>query len=78
MIVVKSKERGARTKVNACAYSQDGSLIGGGTPNVIYFTRLCVNSAPDSLYGWRTSHVADQVKLRTTEYDDRGSPCEGI
>ena len=31
VIVVKSKERGARTKVNACAYSPDGSLIGGGT-----------------------------------------------
>ena len=30
MIVVKSKERGARTKVNACAYSHDGGLIGGG------------------------------------------------
>ena len=30
VIVVKSKERGARTKVNACAYSPDGSLIGGG------------------------------------------------
>ncbi|CDO72430.1 hypothetical protein BN946_scf184977.g130 [Trametes cinnabarina] len=29
VIVVKSKERGARTKVNACAYSPDGSLIGG-------------------------------------------------
>lgn len=30
VIVVKSKERGARTKVNTCAYSPDGSLIGGG------------------------------------------------
>ena len=30
VIVVKSKERGARTKVNACAYSPDGSLIAGG------------------------------------------------
>ncbi len=30
VIVVKSKERGARTKVTSCAYSLDGSLIGGG------------------------------------------------
>ncbi|RPD63153.1 transcription factor [Lentinus tigrinus ALCF2SS1-6] len=29
VIVVKSKERGARTKVTTCAYSPDGSLIGG-------------------------------------------------
>ncbi|KAI0361849.1 transcription factor [Trametes cingulata] len=29
VIVVKSKERGARTKVNACGYSPDGGLIGG-------------------------------------------------
>lgn len=33
VIVVKSKERGARTKVTACGYSPDGSLIGGGTYN---------------------------------------------
>ncbi|TFK41387.1 transcription factor [Crucibulum laeve] len=29
VIVVKSKERGARTKVTACNYSPDGGLIGG-------------------------------------------------
>ncbi|KAI0374379.1 transcription factor [Pilatotrama ljubarskyi] len=29
VIVVKSKERGARTKVTACGYSPDGALIGG-------------------------------------------------
>ncbi|KAF7982061.1 hypothetical protein HWV62_30348 [Athelia sp. TMB] len=29
VIVVKSKERGARTRVNACAYSPDGNMIGG-------------------------------------------------
>ncbi|CCM02207.1 uncharacterized protein FIBRA_04287 [Fibroporia radiculosa] len=29
VIVVKSKERGARTKVTACGYSPDGTLIGG-------------------------------------------------
>lgn len=29
VIVVKSKERGARTRVNACGYSQDGNMIGG-------------------------------------------------
>ena len=30
VIVVKSKERGSRTKVTACGYSTDASLIGGG------------------------------------------------
>ncbi|KAL7424891.1 hypothetical protein Q5752_000577 [Cryptotrichosporon argae] len=30
VIVVKSKERGARTNVTACAYSPDGTLIAGG------------------------------------------------
>jgi len=30
VIVVKSKERGARTKVLTCNYSPDGNLIGGG------------------------------------------------
>ncbi|PPQ80015.1 hypothetical protein CVT26_011897 [Gymnopilus dilepis] len=34
VIVVKSKERGARTKVTACNYSPDGNLIGGGTRSV--------------------------------------------
>ncbi|KAI0786018.1 transcription factor [Abortiporus biennis] len=29
VIVVKSKERGARTKVTTCGYSPDGNLIGG-------------------------------------------------
>lgn len=29
VIVVKSKERGTRTKVTTCAYSYDGNLIGG-------------------------------------------------
>lgn len=31
VIVVKSKERGARTKVLACGYSPDAGIIGGGT-----------------------------------------------
>jgi len=30
VIVVKSKERGTRTKVSTCAYSTDGTIIGGG------------------------------------------------
>lgn len=30
VIVVKSKERGTRTKVTTCTYSYDGNLIGGG------------------------------------------------
>jgi hypothetical protein len=30
VIVVKSKERGTRTKVMSCAYSRDGKMIAGG------------------------------------------------
>jgi WD40 repeat protein len=30
VIVVKSKERGARTKVMSCSYSPEGNMIGGG------------------------------------------------
>src|SRR5260221_2779036 len=33
LIVIKSKERGARTKVSACGYSPDGRYIAGGTPH---------------------------------------------
>ncbi|KAJ6519584.1 hypothetical protein C8R45DRAFT_1057985 [Mycena sanguinolenta] len=42
VIVVKSKERGARTKVTACAYSPDGSMIGAS----------CLDGA---LHIWQTS-----------------------
>jgi hypothetical protein len=37
VIVVKSKERGTRTKVTACAYSGDGKVIAGGESGVIVF-----------------------------------------
>ncbi|KAF9535568.1 transcription factor [Crepidotus variabilis] len=42
VIVVKSKERGARTKVTTCNYSPEGNLIGGG----------CLDGA---LHMWQTS-----------------------
>ncbi|KII93449.1 hypothetical protein PLICRDRAFT_101603 [Plicaturopsis crispa FD-325 SS-3] len=41
VIVVKSKERGARTRVTTCGYSPDGALIGGA----------CVDGA---LHMWQT------------------------
>lgn len=37
VIVVKSKERGARTKVLTCGYSPDGGIIGGGTSRYTYY-----------------------------------------
>ncbi|KIK71262.1 hypothetical protein GYMLUDRAFT_66468 [Collybiopsis luxurians FD-317 M1] len=42
VIVVKSKERGARTKVLSCAYSPDGGMIGG----------VCLDGA---LHMWNTN-----------------------
>jgi WD repeat-containing protein 70 len=42
VIVVKSKERGARTKVTACAYSNDGKVIAGGEKPCVH---LCQANA---------------------------------
>ncbi|TFY72638.1 hypothetical protein EVG20_g378 [Dentipellis fragilis] len=42
VIVVKSKERGARTKVTTCAYSPDGKYIGG----------VCLDGA---MHMWKTN-----------------------
>ena len=36
VIVVKSKERGARTRVTACAWNHDGKMIAGGTSALPY------------------------------------------
>jgi WD40 repeat protein len=61
VIVVKSKERGVRTKVTACAYSPDGDLISGGTPIrtnptifmiYIYTLAACLDGA---LHIWQSS-----------------------
>lgn len=61
VIVVKSKERGARTKVTACAYSPDGNLISGGTPiryqfhnvyDLYIFLAACLDGA---LHIWQSS-----------------------
>jgi hypothetical protein len=63
VIVVKSKERGTRTKVTACNYSPDGNLIGGGAllsllknihpcSHVSYSPSACLDGA---LHMWRTS-----------------------
>jgi len=37
VIVIKSKERGTRTKATACAYSGDGKVIAGGGPSNVAF-----------------------------------------
>ena len=54
VIVVKSKERGARTRVTACAWSSDGKYIaGGGSLNCprIEADKRC------SLPGWRCTRL---------------------
>ena len=43
VIVVKSKERGTRTKITTCAYSPDGRLISGGIS-----VSSCAKLPPDS------------------------------
>jgi len=62
VIVVKSKERGARTKVTSCAYSPDGNLIGGGAPYLLVHLSHFVESLSPSiacldgaLHMWQTT-----------------------
>jgi hypothetical protein len=69
VIVVKSKERGARTKVTACNYSPDGNLIGGGAL-LRFFNYHSMNKGFNSVSGRGPTHVADSFKFRETQYDD--------
>jgi len=58
VVVVKSKERGARTKVTACGYSPDGRYIAGGTPlHRILHPTLTVSLAclDGALHLWKTN-----------------------
>ncbi len=68
VIVVKSKERGARTKVTACNYSPDGNLIGGGAPRHFLLQKFLILDC--SLPGRSSSHVADKFQFRTAKYDN--------
>lgn len=51
VIVVKSKERGARTRVTACAWSHDGKMVAGG----MYTPFVTLSDQPACLDG--TLHV---------------------
>jgi WD40 repeat protein len=59
VIVVKSKERGARTKVTACGYSPDGRYIAGGTlhrTKTTYTTPIIRPACLDgALHLWKTN-----------------------
>ena len=70
VIVVKSKERGARTKVTACNYSPDGNLIGGGALLPSFYIISINNQFNYSVSGWGPTPVADKFKFRETQYDD--------
>ena len=69
VIVVKSKERGARTKVTACAYSPDGSLIGGGKPMKPIRQCFTIYTFSCSLLGRRTTYVAVLIQFCTPKHD---------
>ncbi len=77
VIVVKSKERGARTKVNACAYSPDGTYIAGGEVDRVDDQLIQLN-AMFSLSRWSISCVEDKLELRAPGHDDRRCTYEGI
>jgi WD40 repeat protein len=59
VIVVKSKERGARTKVLTCSYSPDGNLIGGGASftlrNRYLISQPFIACLDGALHMWQTS-----------------------
>ena len=69
VIVVKSKERGARTKVTACNYSPDGNLIGGGALLRFCFI-ISMNNEFNSVSGRGPTHVADKFEFCETQYDN--------
>ena len=60
VIVVRSKERGARTRVTACAWSPDGKFIAGGK----LFSQVTESPLTHSLYGRRATRVEDRLQLR--------------
>lgn len=67
VIVVKSKDRGARTKITSCGYSTDGKLIGGSQWSIsISFVGF---SHPCSVSGWSHSHVAVKLEFCQAQYD---------
>ena len=69
VIVVKSKERGGRTKVTACNYSPDGNLIGGGALLRFCFI-IAMNNGFYSVSGRGPTHVADKFEFCETQYDN--------
>ncbi|OBZ79623.1 WD repeat-containing protein 70 [Grifola frondosa] len=62
VIVVKSKERGARTKVTTCAYSHDGALIGVTKSN---FVRPSMTIEGAHVKGTETGSLVFSVDGRT-------------
>lgn len=76
VIVIKSKERGARTRVNSCGYSQDGNMIGGGQSHSPVCFHFLTVSFVVSLLGWRVTYVANQLEFCSAKHDDRGRTHE--
>lgn len=61
VIVVKSKDRGGRTKVTACAWSQDGKNIAGGELIFVSFTATDrTHDQNHSLRGWIDSYLVGE------------------
>lgn len=65
VIVVKSKERGARTKVTTCAYSPDGNLISGA----------CLDGC---LHLWNTSSNFVRPNMTVEDAHTKGSDVGSI
>ena len=54
VIVVKSKERGARTRVTACAWSHDGKMVVGGPFKESGLELMTLACMDGSLHVWDT------------------------
>ena len=77
---MKSKERGARTKVNTCSYSPDGSLIGGGESSAYCIVRMgrlinriipaCLDGA---LHMWQTKSNFVRPSMTVESAHTKGS-----
>lgn len=80
VIVVKSKERGARTRVTCCAWSPDGKYIAGGGSSVWLDVKAkCLTACIDgTLHVWDTaSNLARPYRSCETAHE-KGTDTTGV
>lgn len=78
VIVVKSKERGARTKVTTCGYSPDGRYIAGGQSRChgthsILTPQICLACLDGTLHLWKTNSNFVRPDITTQYAHEKGT-----